>query len=174
VPFASLGADPAARTVTLTSASKAFNLAGLRCSVAHFGPKRLLALRDAEPTDLYGAVSTLGVVAAVAAWREGGDWLARLLRVLDRNRRRVAAAVASWSSPDPDPMPEATYLYWFAADALGLGDDPVPEVLARARVLLTGGSRFGAEGGRYLRLNYATSATVLEEVLGRLESLRPA
>jgi cysteine-S-conjugate beta-lyase len=174
VPFASLGVDAAARTVTLTSASKAFNLAGLRCSVAHFGPKRLLALRDAEPTDLYGAVSTLGVVAAVAAWREGGDWLARLLRVLDRNRRRVAAAVASWSGPDPDPMPEATYLYWFAADALGLGDDPVPEVLARARVLLTGGSRFGAEGERYLRLNYATSATVLEEILGRLEALRPA
>lgn len=170
VPFASLDADAAARTVTLTSASKAFNLAGLRCSVAHFGPRRLLALRDAEPTELYGAVSTLGVVAALAAWRDGDDWQARLLRVLDRNRRRVAAALASWTR-DPDPMPEATYLYWFAADALGLGDDPLDDVLTRARVQLSGGPVFGEEGRRYLRLNYATSAAVLEDVLGRLGAL---
>ena len=171
VPFASLDADAAARTVTLTSASKAFNLAGLRCSVAHFGPRRLLALRDAEPTELYGAVSTLAVVAAVAAWRHRGDWQERLLRVLDRNRRMVADAVASWAA-DPDPMPEATYLYWFAADALGLGDDPVAEVLARARVLLSGGPIFGEDGRRYLRLNFATSAVILEDVLGRLAGLQ--
>jgi cystathionine beta-lyase len=170
VPFASLDADTAARTVTLTSASKAFNLAGLRCSVAHFGPQRLLALRDAEPTELYGAVSTLGVVAALAAWREGDDWQARLLRVLDRNRRRVTEALGSWTS-DPYPMPEATYLYWFSADALGLGDDPIDEALTRARVLLAGGERFGDEGRRHLRLNFATSAAVLEDVLGRLGSL---
>jgi cystathionine beta-lyase len=173
VPFASLDADTAARTVTLTSASKAFNLAGLRCSVAHFGPRRLLALRDAEPTELFGAVSTLAVVAAVAAWRDGGDWQARLLRVLDRNRRTVAAAVASWAA-DPDPMPEATYLYWFAANPLGLGDDPVAEVLSRARVLLSGGPIFSEDGRRYLRLNYATSAAVLQEVLDRLRSLSQA
>jgi cystathionine beta-lyase len=171
VPFASLDADAAARTVTLTSASKAFNLAGLRCSVAHFGPGRLLALRDAEPTALYGAVSTLAVVAAVAAWRQGDEWQERLLRVLDRNRRMVAEAVASWAPADPDPMPEATYLYWFAADPLGLGDDPGSEVLARARVLLSAGPIFGAEGRRYLRLNYATSAAVLREVLDRIRSL---
>jgi cystathionine beta-lyase len=170
VPFASLDADTAARTVTLTSASKAFNLAGLRCSVAHFGPRRLLALRDAEPTELYGAVSTLAVVAAVAAWQHGGDWQERLLRVLDRNRRMVAEAVASWTT-DPDPMPEATYLYWIAADPLGLGDDPIAEVLARARVLLSGGPIFGEDGRRYLRLNYATSADVLQDVLERIRSL---
>ena len=159
--------------MTLTSASKAFNLAGLRCSVAHIGPPRLLALRDAEPTELYGAVSTLSVAATLAAWRDGGDWQARLLRVLDRNRRRVAAAVASWAGADPDPMPEATYLYWFAADALDLGTDPVDEVLARARVQLSGGPRFGENGRRYLRLNFATRAAVLEDVLGRIRSMAP-
>ena len=172
VPFASLDADTASRTVTLTSASKAFNLAGLRCSVAHFGPRRLLAQRDAEPTELYGAISTLSVVAALAAWRHGTEWQSRLLRVLDRNRRRVAEAVASWAGADPDPMPEATYLYWFAADTLGLGDDPVEEVLAHARVLLAGGPRFGEDGRRYLRLNFATSAAILEDVLRRLAGLQ--
>jgi len=170
VPFASLDADAAARTVTLTSASKAFNLAGLRCSVAHFGPRRLLALRDAEPTELYGAVSTLGVVAALAAWRHGTEWQERLLRVLDRNRRTVAEAISSWTD-DPDPMPQATYLYWFSADALGVGDDPLAEVLARARVKLSGGPVFGEEGRRHLRLNFATSMGVLSEALDRIRSL---
>lgn len=171
IPFASISADAAARTVTLNSASKAFNLAGLRCSVAHFGPQRLLALRDAPPVDLYGTVSTLGVAGTLAAWQHGADWQDRLLRVLDRNRRRVADAISSWTGREPDPMPEATYLYWFEAAALGLGDDPVDEVLTGARVLLDGGARFGDDGHRYLRLNFATSAPLLEEVLTRLGSL---
>jgi cystathionine beta-lyase len=140
--------------------------------VAHFGPRRLLAQRDAEPTELYGAISTLSVIAALAAWRHGTEWQSRLLRVLDRNRRRVTEAVASWAGADPDPMPEATYLYWFAADTLGLGDDPVEEVLAHARVLLAGGPRFSEDGRRYLRLNFATSAAILEDVLRRLAGLQ--
>src|SRR5919106_6083018 len=106
VPFASLDADAAARTVTLTSASKAFNLAGLRCSVAHFGPRRLLALRDAEPTELYGAISTLSVVAALAAWRDGTEWQRRPARVLGRHPRRVAQGAASWAGAGPGPAPQ--------------------------------------------------------------------
>jgi cystathionine beta-lyase len=82
----------------------------------------------------------------------------------------VAEAVASWTAA-PDPTPEATYLYWIAADPLGLGDDPIAEVLARARVLLSGGPAFGEDGRRYLRLNYATSASVLRDVLERIRSL---
>jgi cystathionine beta-lyase len=171
IPFASLDDDAAARTVTLTSATKAFNLAGLRCSVAHFGPERLLALRDSQPPDLYGTVSTLGVAGTLAAWRHGTEWQDRLLRVLDRNRRRVAEALAAFTGDDRFPMPEATYLYWFEADVLGLGDEPVDEVLARARVLLDGGTRFGRDGQRYLRLNFATSGPLLEEILTRLGSL---
>jgi cystathionine beta-lyase len=169
IPFASISDDAAARTVTMTSASKAFNLAGLRCSVAHFGPQRLLALRDAPPVDLYGAVSTVGVAGTLAAWRYGAEWQDRLLRVLERNRHRVTETLASWG--ETAAVPEATYLYWFEADVLGLGNDPVGEVLTRARVLLDGGARFGGDGGRYLRLNFATSGPLLEEILTRLGSL---
>jgi cystathionine beta-lyase len=170
IPFASLSDDAAARTVTLTSAGKAFNLAGLRCSVAHFGPQRLLALRDAPPVDLYGTVSTVGVAGSLAVWQHGSEWQDRLMRVLDRNRHEVSAALASWGA-EVTAMPEATYLYWFEADVLGLGDDPVDEVLTRARVLLDGGAPFGDDGRRYLRLNFATSGPLLAEILTRLGSL---
>lgn len=168
IPFASLGPDAARRTVTLTSATKAFNLAGLRTSVAHYGPERLRALRDAEPPDLYGVVSTLGVVGTLAAWRHGDDWQRRLLRVLDRNRRHVAAVLAGLGVDSP--VPQAGYLQWFRADELGVhGDDPVTEVRNRAGVLLDGGSPFGVDG--HLRLNFATSAPVLAEILARLTAL---
>lgn len=173
VPFASIGSDAAARTVTLTSASKSFNLAGLRCAVAHYGPQRLLAAVDAQPGDLHGAVSVLGVVGTLAAWRDGDDWQRRLQQVLERNRQRVAAAVAGWSATLPaDPPPQATYLYWFDAARLGADcDDPVADVLARARVRLDGGVPFGPGAGHRLRLNFATGAAVLDEMLARLGKL---
>ncbi|CAM3359159.1 aminotransferase class I/II-fold pyridoxal phosphate-dependent enzyme [Kibdelosporangium persicum] len=172
VPFASLSKDTAARTVTLSSAGKAFNIAGLRCSVVHYGPRRLLALRDAQPPDLYGVVSPLSVAGTLAAWRHGAEWQNRLMRVLDRNRRRVAEAVREWAGDAAEPMPEATYLYWFRAQHLGLsGNDPVGETLRRAKVLLDGGPGFGPDAEQYLRLNFATSASLLEDILARLGTM---
>ncbi|WAL68146.1 aminotransferase class I/II-fold pyridoxal phosphate-dependent enzyme [Amycolatopsis cynarae] len=172
IPFASLSEDTAKRTVTLTSAGKAFNLAGLRCSVVHYGPPRLLAVRDAQPPDLYGTVSTLGVAGTLAAWRHGAGWQARLARVLDRNRQRVADAFGEWAGAAAEPPPQAGYLYWFRADHLGVSAaDPVAEVLERAGVLLDGGAGFGADGQAHLRLNFATGAAVLEELLARLGAL---
>lgn len=171
VPFASLNADAAARTVTLTSASKAFNLAGLHCSVAHYGPPQLRAARDAHPRELFGGVSSLSVVATLAAWRDGDEWQRRLLRVLDRNRHLVAAAVARWGGDDP--MPEATYLYWFEARHLGLtGGDPLGDVRRDGRVRLEGGPAFGPGSQHRLRLNFATAEPVLREVLARLDGVR--
>ncbi len=71
LPFAALGADMAARTVTITSATKAFNVAGLRAAVAHVGPDALRAAWDDQPPDLFGATNVLGVEATRAAWRGG-------------------------------------------------------------------------------------------------------
>jgi cystathionine beta-lyase len=170
IPFASLDADAAARTVTLTSASKAFNLAGLHCAVGHHGPARLLAARDAQPHALFGGVSMLSVAATLAAWTRGDEWQRRLLAVLDRNRHRVAAWLASRGASAP--MPEATYLYWFESRDLGLtGDDPVGQVREAAKVRLDGGARFGPGAEHHLRLNYATGAPVLDEILSRLGAM---
>ncbi|MGW5443677.1 MalY/PatB family protein [Streptomyces asiaticus] len=174
IPFASLSPDAAGRTVTLTSATKAFNLAAIRCAVTHYGPDRLLALRDAQPPDLYGAVSPLGVVATEAAWREGDAWQRDLLTVLDRNRRRVHQVVRTELPQLRHHLPEATYLAWFDARPLGLGEPPVARVLREGGVLLDGGGPFGPDADGFLRLNFATSHTVLEDILaGLVRALRP-
>jgi cystathionine beta-lyase len=164
IPFASLSADAAVRTVTITSASKSFNIAGLRCAVAHFGPQSLLTRRDAEPPDLYGAVSAPGVVATLAAWQHGQDWQDTLLRVLDRNRRHVHSVVTAALPAVRHHPPQATYLSWLDVSTLGI-EEPVDHIRRRGHVMVDGGTSFGPAGGQYLRINFATSASILDRVL---------
>jgi cystathionine beta-lyase len=167
IPFATVSAEAAARTVTLTSASKAFNLAGLRCAVMHVGDADLLRLRDAQPFDLYGSPNLFGVEAALAAWSPGGDaWLAVLLDHLEHNRRRVVEAVADLPGVDV-VAPEGTYLAWLDVGGAGLGPRPV-EAFTRGGVRLSGGADFGPGGEGFVRLNFATSAQVLDELLARM------
>ncbi len=175
IPFASLSPDAADRTVTLTSATKAFNLAAIRCTVTHYGPDRLLALRDAQPPDLYGAVSPLSVIATEAAWRDGDAWQRDLLTVLDRNRRRVQQVVSEQLPQLRHLLPEATYLAWLDARPLGIDEPPVQRVLREGNVLLDGGSPFGPDADGFLRLNFATSHAVLEDILaGLVRALQPS
>jgi len=165
VPFASLSDDAAARTVTLTSASKAFNLAGLRCAVSHVGPADLLARRDALPPDLFGAPNLFGVEAALAAWSPASrPWSQALIEHLDANRRRVLAAAGAELPGVGILEPEGTYLAWLDVAGTGLTAAALREVGVR----LTPGPDFGPGGEGFVRLNFATSAEVLEEILARL------
>ncbi|MFI2765371.1 MalY/PatB family protein [Streptomyces echinatus] len=164
VPFASLSPEVAARTVTLTSATKAFNVPGVRCAVAHVGAAEVRAAL-ASPTHLYGEPNTFGVAATLAAWREGDSWLAQLRRVLERNAELVRAEL-------PDgigyTVPEGSFLAWLDCRSLDLPTDPATFFLEKARVLLNDGRSFGPGGEGFVRLNFGTSATLLREMLGRM------
>ncbi|MQA93704.1 MAG: aminotransferase class I/II-fold pyridoxal phosphate-dependent enzyme [Streptosporangiales bacterium] len=165
IPFASLSPEAAARTVTLTSATKAFNLAGLRCAVAHIGAAEVRAALAARPRHLGGEVGVMGVIATAAAWAEGDAWLADVLAVLDRNRRLLADALPREVGYR---VPDATYLAWLDVGALGLGEDPGKFFADQARVLVNSGPAFGPGGDGFVRLNFATSGAVLAEILDRV------
>ncbi|NUR85945.1 MAG: aminotransferase class I/II-fold pyridoxal phosphate-dependent enzyme [Nonomuraea sp.] len=153
IPFATLLPE---RTVTLTSATKAFNLGGIRCSVAHVGMPAMRKALEEEPPFLYGSANLFGVEATVAAWRHGDTWLADTLSVLDRNRKTIAARWPGYR------IPEATYLAW-------LPSDRDADTLEReAKVLLSDGSVFGPGGEGHVRLNFATGEDTLKEILDRL------
>jgi cystathionine beta-lyase len=161
-PFAPLAPD---RTVTLNSASKAFNLAGLRCAVADVAAPRVRAALDRLPPMLLGQPGTPGIIGTLAAWEHGDPWLAEVRGLLARNRRLVAGAFPRLR------LPEATYLAWL--DLHELGDDPAARILAEAKVMLGRGLDFGPGGAGFARLNFATSKPVLTEILRRLETIRP-
>ncbi|WP_216216967.1 MalY/PatB family protein [Amycolatopsis aidingensis] len=175
IPIASLDPAIAARTVTLTSASKAFNLAGMRCATGHIGPARLRAAIDAQPVELHGAANLLGVQASVLAWQEGDAWLADLLRRLTANRDRLGAALAERLPGITWHPPEASYLAWLDCRALGLGTEPAAHIRQYGGVQLSPGTDFDPGGDGFVRLNFATSDALLEELIDRLaRGARPA
>jgi cystathionine beta-lyase len=168
VPMATLGEEVHARTVTISSASKAFNLAGLRCAVADIGDPRLAAKLDDLPLRLLGAVSTPGAEAALAAWTAGEAWLASLRRHLTERRDQLARRLAADLPAVGFQPPEATYLAWLDFRPLGLGDDPGERLLQGARVALSPGTDFGHRGAGFARLNFATSESILDEIVQRI------
>lgn len=170
VPFASLGPDVAALTITATSATKAFNLAGTRCAVAHIGHLPTAHALDRAPLDFFGTPSVLSRVATVAAWRDSDPWQKELADLLHRNRTRVS----EWAAAQPGltyRAPEATYLGWLDFRGTSLAADPAARILAGG-VQLSPGADFSqhtdVDTSSYARLNFATTPTLLDEILDRI------
>jgi cystathionine beta-lyase len=162
VPYLSVaGTDTA---LVVTSASKGFNLAGLKAAVLLGGP-------HAPLTELHDMVSHgashLAMIAHAAAYDHGRGWLHGLRADLAENRRQVRAGLdridgSAWNGQS------GTYLAWIDLTGVGLGDDPAAHLLDRARVALNSGLPFGAGGAGHVRLNYATTPEVLSEALDRM------
>ncbi len=169
VPFAVLGPEVEARTITLTSASKTFSIAGLRCAIAAFGSEGLKERFLGIPRHLRGGIGSMGMQATLAAWQHGQPWLERVLVHLRANRDHVAQFVGRrWPRVVHFP-PEATYLSWLDFRALELPGGPARFFFERARVALSNGKFFGPEGVGFARLNFATSRPILDQVLDRMD-----
>jgi len=166
-PFATLGL---ARTVTLTSASKAWNLAGLKCAVVV--PESAVR-EELAPVELAlrHHAGHLGVLATVAAYDDGGPWLDGLLAYLDGNRRLAAELITQLLPQVRYVPPEGGYLAWLDCRGLGLGDDPSQAFLERGRVALSPGPSFGSQGRGFARLNLGTSRAILTDAIARIASV---
>lgn len=158
----------AARTVTLTSATKSFNIPGARTAVVHFGNEALKARFDAAiPDFLLGRPGRFGLAATIAAWTHGEAWLGELMSYLAGNRK----VVSEWASSHRGigyREPEATFLAWFDCRDLRLPAPPYDFFLESAKVGLSDGRDFGPPGEGHVRLNFGTSTEMLEEILGRM------
>jgi cysteine-S-conjugate beta-lyase len=169
IPFAALSEEAAARTVVLASASKAWNLAGLKCAVAVAGTAELHErLLERLPPHLDVHAGHLGVIASTAAFDSGREWLAELCAYLDGSRRVLGELLAAELPDVGYVQPQAGYLAWLDCRALGLGDDPAEVFLERGRVALTPGLGFGAGGEGFVRLNFGTSRELLAEAVRRM------
>jgi cystathionine beta-lyase len=168
IPFASLSPEIEARTITLTSASKPFNIAGLRCAVAIFGSAELRKRFLGSPRHLRGGLGSLGITATEVAWRHSQPWLDEVLAYLEANRELVAGFTAAQLPGVRHFRPEATYLAWLDCREIGLEPSPYQFFLSRAKVALSDGAAFGRPGRGFVRLNFATSRQILSDALGRM------
>jgi cystathionine beta-lyase len=170
-PFQSLDLPAARESFVFVSASKAWNLPGLKAALLIAGPDTG-ADRDRLPETIQFGTGSLGVLAGVAALRHGGPWLADLLAGLAENRRLLGELLASQLPEVCWRPPDATYLAWLDCRALGLGDDPAAVFLERGRLAVNSGPRFGASGRGFVRLNFATHPDVLTEAVARMAACR--
>ena len=134
-----------ARGIALTSASKAFNLAGLKAALIVTAAPAARAAAARLPS-LADHAGLLGVLAAEAAFADGDAWLDAVLARLDANRALLAELLAAELPGIRWTPPEATYLAWLDCRALGLGDDPAAAFLERGRVALSPGLDYGRTG----------------------------
>jgi cystathionine beta-lyase len=170
VPFLSIDHEltRAQTTFTFTSATKGWNIAGLKCGLAVAGAPAGVTLL----TDRWEALlaSHLGVLASVAAFTEGLPWLDAVLGQLDENRVLLAGLLAEHLPAVRYAPPQASFLAWLDCRDLGLGDDPAAVFLDKGSVALGHGPHFGAEGHGFARLNMGTSPELLEEAVRRMAS----
>ncbi len=169
IPLASLSSEIAARTVTITSATKSFNIPALRCAVMHFGAPALKArFFERIPARLLGSPGVTGVDATIAAWDDGQPWLDEIMAHLQANRDWLMQTIGEALPGVTMRSPEATYLAWLDCSALALPCPAGQFFLDRARVGLNFGETFGAKYQSFTRLNFATPAPILREIVARM------
>ena len=165
VPFLSVPASE--RSFVLQSASKGWNLAGLKAAVAIAGAEAAADLQRVPEVVTHGA-SHVGVQTHIAALRGGGAWLDAVLAGVARNAQVLQEALGE-ALPEIRYEPgEGTYLAWLDCRALHLGDDPAAAFLERGRVALTAGVGFGPGGAGHARFNLATSPELIREAVRRM------
>jgi len=158
----------AERAYAVHSASKAFNLPGLKAALIVPGPAVVDEITAGLPATLDHSASSIGVLAHAVALAEGREWLAAHLAGLTTNRAQLDALLATELPGVCWQPPEATYLAWLDCRELGLGDDPAEVFLARGKVAVNSGPTFGPGGAGHVRLNFATAPQVLTEAVERI------
>ena len=166
--------------MAVLSATKGWNLAGLKAALLVAGPGAAADLARLPEVVSHGP-SHLGVLAHTAAFADGGAWLDALLAGLDGKRRLLRELLDEHLPGVGWTPPQATYLAWLDCRPLGLAADddggrglvtslagPAGVFLRQARVAVSAGPAFGTGGAGHVRLNFATSAEVLEQAVRRM------
>jgi cystathionine beta-lyase len=172
-PFLSM-AGAADVGISLLSASKAWNLAGLKCAGIVTASPAMRALVERRSDDTQWRVGHFGTLATVAAFTEAVDWLDNLLATLDERRSQLGELLRQRLPDIRWVPPEATYLAWLDCRAYGTGAQPRERFLREARVALESGPGFGAQGSGWVRLNFGTSEQIIDEAVRRMAAVLPS
>lgn len=167
-PFLAVSQDAVDVGVTITSASKGFNLAGLKCAVIITGSTEIKEKINAMPISVAFRASLFGAVAATTALRDSVSWLDGVIASLDENRKLIKNLIDSKIPSIQYRIPDFGYLAWLDLSALNLGDDPAKTLLERGKVAFNGGHMYGPRHSQYVRFNFGTSPEIISEAFDRV------
>ena len=167
-PILSLGTDAESVSVTVTAASKGWNIAGLKCAIIVSQNQAINERLATMPMAVHYRASLLGGFATAIAFAEGGVWLDSVMENLDHNRHMIKELLNSQLPSVRYHIPDNSYLAWLDLEALNLGDNPTETLLAKGRVAFNAGHTYGKQCSQYVRLNFATSPTIITEAIHRI------
>jgi cystathionine beta-lyase len=168
IPYASISETAANHTITTVSASKAWNLPGLKCAELILSNDADLETWNTEAGFISHGTSSFGVVANIAAFDTGAGWLNEVLDYLDGNRYLLRDLLATHLPEVGYNVPEGTYLALLDFSAYDLPEDLAAHFRENAKVAVTNGADCGEISKRSIRFNFAMSRPVLEQAIAQL------
>ena len=170
-PFLAISETTREVGITITAASKGWNIAGLKCAIIVTQNSKVYETLNAIAPATHYRASLLGAFATVAAFEKGEPWLEDVMVELDHNRKLIAELIAAKTPGVGYRIPHCSYLAWLDLTAFTLGEDPSAVLIEKAKVACVQGLRFGPQSTQYVRLNFATSPEILEEAFNRLATV---
>lgn len=167
-PFLSVSDAARQHGIAAHSASKAWNLAGLKCALFVTASQRMHDLLERLPEEVHFRTSLLGRIANTAAFTDGDRWLDGAIASIHSNSGLLAQLLHDRLPEVGYRPPAASYLAWLDLRALGWGDDPAARILESGRVALNAGLDFGTQGAGHVRLNFACSPEMLTAAIDRI------
>ncbi|UIJ82184.1 MalY/PatB family protein [Rhizobium leguminosarum] len=170
-PFAGLSQSASLNSITLVSASKSFNVTGLKHSmfVAENPDLRDAYMRGLKRNNLYFGGCIFGQAATEAAFRDCDDWSLAAVRYIQGNFEYLRSFIEKHLPLVTVTTPEATYFAWLDFGRLGLSVDELRSFFEdEAHVVVTLGEPLGAGGKGHARFNLGTTRSLVEEGLHRI------
>ena len=167
-PFLSVSSNAAEVGICVTSSSKAFNIAGLKSALIVSQTPKMHELLATMPQSVHFRSSILGAFAAVVAFNECDEWLDGAIATIESNAHFLKTLLDSQLPTAKYVIPQCSYLAWVDVSALNLGEDPATVFLEKGRVAFNAGKIYGKSASQFIRINLATSESVLTEAVNRM------
>jgi len=167
-PFLSVSDDAKEVGIIITSASKSFNFAGLKCALIITESIKLKEKINAMPPAVTWRASLFGAVASTSAYSDSEEWLDGVLITLDENRNLVKKLIDTKIPTIKYRIPDFGYLAWFDVSSLGLGSDPAAQILERSKLALNAGVLYGPKHSNFVRFNFGTSEEIINQAFEQL------
>lgn len=167
IPFLSLGASAESVGIVITAASKAWNIAGLKCAILVSQSDEMNRVLRKLPIATHYRASILGAFATATAFAEGEPWLEAVIAELDLSRKLLKKLLENHLPHLKYELPQNSYLAWINFSETGL-EHPARVLLERGKVAVVAGSGFGPASKDFVRLNFATSPEILTEAVERM------
>lgn len=169
-PF--LNASPEAKEIGIAflSATKAWNIAGLKCAQIVAQSDAMSKIVKNLPDAVHSRASLLGAVASAQAWANSGDWLDAVIKDLTLKRTYLAELITQYLPGVHWRKPEGGYFGWLDLRSLNIEGDIAEFFITNGKIAIAPGYLYGPGGRGFIRINFATSDEIIREAVARIRT----